>query len=738
MADIVWNFVCYTDHRRITLGQNPHFYLGFPRHWNVYEPPFFSPLRVKDSVPIRHNDTVVVAVDKPSQSRIFLHTGQGCRIFGNVWMPDDDLIFNGFSLISPHRYLIADVFPDVGGRLRRERLLRCDTFEDILDIDNGQCDLPLVPLYSDSRAKSLNRTSQPLSSSYINIHIVGTIIEQGSHLVSTDGGVCFCALPQDNDTRALASNTFPPPTSERPRRQVLYTCYTAIDVLNDDILLVVFNHCRLDNEINWNRRLGWCHLTHVCQRWRRLVFGSAFHLGMHILCTNGAPLVGTLVHLPPLPIVVEYRYATATVGALDKLGILLALQLRDRLRRVVLRIPPSVLDQLLVVMDRPFPVLEHLSLSSSIEERTILLLPKMFLTPNLRHLTLHGVGLPKKLLFLSVPVSLVTLTLTNIREFGYFLPQHLVARLRALPQLEELSIGFSIPLPRPSNERELLEEMEVIATLPLLKRLTFRGVSTYLESFVAQIRAPLLERLNITLFNQIHFALPHLSHFTSTTAGLMFPIARIIFMHGAVSMIMDHPRQRIDGPSSLVLCVTCKQFDWQVDSAAQICSALRTTLSGAEQLSLDFEGKRVPAAWEDDAVDGATWHELLRPFIGVKKLCICQTLAWELSCALQSGFDPELLPSLDELVPELEEEHVRDNAFVSFIDARQAVGRTVLLLASPVSREESTIPLPQALEALATPSDGNALASLVSPPLPSKKASWIRRTIIQSFRKRLG
>jgi hypothetical protein len=737
MADIVWNFTCYNDHRRITLGQNPHFYLSLPRGWDVYEPPF-STFKVKDSIPILRNDTVFVAVDKPSQSRVFLHTGQGCRIFGNVWKPDDDLIFNGFCLISPNRHLISDVFPDVGGRPRRERLLRCHTFEGILDMDNGHCDSRLMSLYSDSGAKTLNRTRQPLSPNYINIHIVGTIIEEGSHLVSTDGGVCFCALPQDSDTRTFASNTPPPPASERPRRQVLYTCYTAINMLNDDVLLVVFNHCRLDNEINWNRRLGWCHLTHVCQRWRRLVFGSAFHLGMHILCTNGTPLVGTLVHLPPLPLVVEYRYATATMGALDKLGILLALQLRDRLRRVVLRIPPSVLDQLLVVMDRPFPVLEHLSLSSSIVERTILLLPKTFVTPNLRHLTLLGIGLPKKLLLLSSTVSLVTLTLTNIREFGYFLPQHLVARIRALTQLEELSIGFAIPLPRPSNERELLEEMEAFSTLPLLKRLTFRGVSAYLESFVAQIRAPLLERLNITLFNQVHFALPHLSHFTSTTAGLMFPFARIIFMHGAVSMIMDHPRQRLGGPSNFVLCVTCKQFDWQVDSAAQICTALRNTLSGVEQLTLDFEGQRVPAAWEDNAVDGATWRELLRPFTGVKKLRICQTLAWELSCALQSGFDPELLPSLDELAPELEEEHVRDNAFVSFIDARQAVGRTVLLLASPVSREESTIPLPQALEAQVTPSDGNALASLESPALPSKKGGWIRRAIIRPFRKRLG
>jgi hypothetical protein len=31
-------------------------------------------------------------------------------------------------------------------------------------------------------------------------------------------------------------------------------------------------------------------------------YTSAFHLGMHILCTNGTPIVDTLDHLPPLPL----------------------------------------------------------------------------------------------------------------------------------------------------------------------------------------------------------------------------------------------------------------------------------------------------------------------------------------------------------------------------------------------------------------------------------------------------
>ena len=80
-------------------------------------------------------------------------------------------------------------------------------------------------------------------------------------------------------------------------------------------------------------------------------------------------------------------------------------------------------------------------------------------------------------------------------------------------------------------------------------------------------------------------------------------------------------------------------------------------------------------------VDAATWRELLGPFTGARKLCKGCTLSWELSGALEwaeLGSDPGLLPNIEELVADLEEEHA-DNAFLSFIKARQIVGRPGLL-----------------------------------------------------------
>jgi len=300
------------------------------------------------------------------------------------------------------------------------------------------------------------------------------------------------------------------------------------------------------------------------------------------------------------------------------------------------------------------------------------------MAPNLHQVTLIGIGLPKGLSFLSSTVSLVTLALTNIRASDYFLPSQLVAGLRSLPQLEELTIEFSIPIPRPSAEWELLGEQGTPVTLPNLKYLKFQGVSAYLERLVSQIRVPVVEGLHITLFGQIAFALPHLSHFTGRTEGLKFPTAEVFFWRDGVSVILDHHNMR-RYDRRFMLRVMCKQLDWQIDCAAQICSALLPAMSGVEKLTLDFQERTMPTEWQNGEIDSTTWHELLRSFIGVKELCICDSLSKELSRALQVdeiGSDPGLLPGLRELAcgptgrPPA-------GLFDSFIHARRVAGRPV-------------------------------------------------------------
>ena len=518
----------------------------------------------------------------------------------------------------------------------------------------------------------------------------------------------------------------PPPTSFRPEYSVLYT---GINMLNDDVLLRVFDFYRRDDEENWNARFKWCKLSHVCRQWRYLIYQFFFHLDMHIPFANGTPPLDMLSHLPPLPLVVDYQGGDAD----DDRGIIHAIQYRDRVLRIVLRAPSLTLERLLVPMDESFPRLESLSLLSTTKsgEGRSLMLPRTFLAPNLLHLSLGGISLSKGLSVLASTFSLVTLKLTDIQSPGYFTPATLVTRLQQIPHLEELSIGFFTPLPRPGAEGELFRPPTTLIVLPALRQLAFRGVGVYLEDLVTRISSPLLKRCNITLFNQLNFTLPHLSHFTSTTETLRHPVANVIFNREGVSFIVSSREEFNDGTFSPR--VNCKPFDWQIDSATQVCNALVPVLSGAEDLTLGFEEENLPSDWQDE-VDAMMWHGLLWPFNGVKKLRMGYPLASELSNALESddaGLVQELLPELEELEVQVELGHV-NKAFKTFIDARQLAGRHVRLSVSPVANPAISPPV-LTPPFRSTPDEDEPLVSL---PAPVQK-NWFQTTVVEPVWRRL-
>ena len=405
---------------------------------------------------------------------------------------------------------------------------------------------------------------------------------------------------------------------------------------------------------------------------------------MQVKCTNGSPIVDTLDHLPPLPLLLDYgrhdaRHGhTPTLTKRDELGIYHALRLRDRVYHIDLNVPPSILCEVFVLLHGYFPILEHISLTLSATGKDHGLpfaLPNAFLAPNLRHLALPSISPPRRLRALASTVSLVKLELSEIQTSSYFRPRMLVARLSSLPLLEELSIGFTIPMPRPSTERELLGEQRAPVTLPSLKNLQFKGVSAYIESLVAQIKAPFLEQLDITLFNQIVFELPHLFYLVNNTQAFKLPRATVGFSLNSVyvtTIRQGFPVSGFDwGP--FLLRVMCKQLDWQIDCAAQICNALIPALSGVERFTLNCHHWKIPTTSHDGAIDVTTWHDLLRSFFGVESFYIKHELSQELSRALQAdevGSDPGFLPNLRSI-------RARRNLFTSFIDTRQVAGHPV-------------------------------------------------------------
>ncbi|KAH9991383.1 hypothetical protein BJV77DRAFT_539370 [Russula vinacea] len=279
---------------------------------------------------------------------------------------------------------------------------------------------------------------------------------------------------------------------------------------------------------------------------------------------------------PTLVIVCSDRTKTMTQNGDSEDNIHLGLQQHGRVRRVLLQAPSSSLRMWLEPMNEHFPGLRDLSLFSTTTEEMSLVLPELLQAPDLRHLSLHGVGLPKRWSFLSSTIALSTLTLTRIRGSCYFSPGHLVTQLQGLPYLEELSIGFAIPIPQlplPSSEEKLLPSPTLPVALPTLKRLTFRGEDDYLDNLIARIDTPLLEQLSLTLLYDIAFTLVNLTKFIHRTKGIGCLVARVILNEDGASLHTSYYEAQDIG--KLNLNVDCKSLDWTIHSIAQVAAHLR-------------------------------------------------------------------------------------------------------------------------------------------------------------------
>jgi hypothetical protein len=170
-----------------------------------------------------------------------------------------------------------------------------------------------------------------------------------------------------------------------------------IHILDDDSLLIIFIFCRpvlIDEDENdherilqggnWARERWWYKLVQVCQRWRHLVLASASYLDLCLVCTFGTPVADMLAHSPPLPLLLDHLYRERDhVTAEDEEGVFLALQHRNRVRRIRLRMPLPNLQRLIVAIDGEFPVLEYLYFGPppNYLATTTLMFPETFQAP---------------------------------------------------------------------------------------------------------------------------------------------------------------------------------------------------------------------------------------------------------------------------------------------------------------------------------------------------------------------
>jgi hypothetical protein len=420
-----------------------------------------------------------------------------------------------------------------------------------------------------------------------------------------------------------------------------------IDVLPDDVLLEIFYFYVDMSSWYWSKRGAkcvqvWQSLVHVCQRWRILAFESPRRLNLRLYCTPETPVKDTLDVWPALPLILHGTISSSS--GTD--NVIAALGRSNHICQVNLRyLADPQLEEVLAVMQVPFPELTHLELFS--DGKTLPVIPDSFLdgsAPRLQIFELDGIPFPRLPNLLLSATHLVTLYLSNIPHSGYISPEAIVALLSVLSSLEVLSLRFQSPHSRPDREtrRPPPSKRSVILALTTLY---FKGVVEYLEDLVTGIDTPQLDGMYITFFNQIDFDTPRLTQFINRTPKLGKRDATVEFND-------DFARVAISS-EILEIAISCRESDWQLSSIEQVCNSSLHPLSTVEDLY--FEHRYSKLVWKDDAIEDSLWLQLLLPFTAVKNLYLSKEFAPCIAAALHElieGRITEVLPSLQNIFVE--------------------------------------------------------------------------------------
>ena len=280
-------------------------------------------------------------------------------------------------------------------------------------------------------------------------------------------------------------------------------CTTTIDLIPDDVLLEIFDSCRISEiyssysfQRRWNS--AWERPVHVCQRWRRLIFSSPRRLRLQLCCTYKTPVRQYLDLWPAFPMFVDYGLGMHMHHD-DENNAFAALEHSNRIYGLDLFVTCRQVKKLATVMQRPFPALKSLVLRSDLYE-PLMFLPGGFLgrsAPSLQKLILEAISFPSLPALLLSAHDLVTLELSEIPPNSYISNWMMVTGMTALTKLRSLSIAFSDhPIPRHERNRHSC----IQTVLPALTSFRFRGFSDYLEDLVARIACPRLNSIDIKYF----------------------------------------------------------------------------------------------------------------------------------------------------------------------------------------------------------------------------------------------
>ena len=447
----------------------------------------------------------------------------------------------------------------------------------------------------------------------------------------------------------------------------------AINILPDDVLLNIFHFCRVDGIGKFGVTWEWEALVQVCRRWRYLIFAFPQGLDLRLVCTRGTPVQRMLNIWPALPIII-LDYTTPDLPIFD---VVAALEHRHRVYGIWLDILTETQWQSITAkMQEQFPELTFLELVSRLTMEPTL--PLEFLggfAPSLRVARLDSIRFPALPHLLSSARNLVNLQLYRIPVEGYVSPMAMVASLSTLINLRELLIEFRSPK-SPLNWTILFPRPRRRVVLPALTKFSFRGVSEYLEDFVARIRTPSLHHMQIRYFNQLIFHMPQLVRFIKRTENLgPFNQADVSSRDGSIMISLLSSTRG----AYMALMTTCHGMDWQFSSLAQWCSQLHPLVSRVGHLDMDMKMKPRPNLQDD--VDAIQWLELFETFTAVNTLRLGGKIVSPVLSALEglnADSAAEVLPVLRDLwFDRLGQRSSVRKATKAFLSARQHSGCTV-------------------------------------------------------------
>jgi hypothetical protein len=416
---------------------------------------------------------------------------------------------------------------------------------------------------------------------------------------------------------------------------------------------------------------------------------STHRLGLRLFCTNGTLVKDALDCWPDFPIVLRYGIfpGGGTLVPRDEDEIVAALQKPDRISMIHLTLTEQLLDKLATLTPKPFPTLEVLELTTQSE--AILVLPDQSFcreAPRLHTLRTAKTAFLALPQLLSSAKNLVSLQLGSLPCNGFIPPDVLITNLSEMDSLQMFHIHFLSPnfelIPNPEETAQYLSKR---VFLPALKYLEFHGAYEYLEYLLSGIDA-LVKYIYITFFNDLDFShLPQLQQFITRLTKTQGFLDEATVCYSKSNISFTSTRRGM--PLCLGLRISCRQFDWQVASLAEIYTQLRSPVihPGISQLDL-----YAPPPFPDgyDEMDTSPFLNLFRSFDDVEILRVNKEIGSHIAHALAGN--TELLKVREIHLEEHGQFASVQKALAPFITARQHSDDPVTLYAWSKSNHPPT------------------------------------------------